>query len=60
MTDSPPQSYLQQQSSSSTSTRNDLSDNSRIQQTTEDRESEETKIPLTAEKLGVSIDTNES
>ncbi len=47
-TDLPPQSSPQQQSSS-TFTRNDRSGNSRIQQTTEGRESEETKVPLTAE-----------
>ncbi len=48
-TDSPPLS--------STSTR---TDSSRIQQQKEGRESEETKVPLTGEKLGVSKDSRES
>ncbi len=50
MTDSPPQS-------SSSFTKND---SSRIQQTKEGRESEETKVPLTGENLDVSKNTKES
>jgi uncharacterized protein (TIGR02271 family) len=56
--DSAPSSSPQEQSTSASS-RNDRS-GSRIRQTTEGREAEETKVPLTAEKLGVSKNTKES